>query len=63
MSDSNDNNDNTAEDVDDKAKQIIEMLREAGVSTENIEDKKHAFWDTQVCGTFLLTCYFFVKLL
>jgi hypothetical protein len=28
---------------------ILEMLREAGVSTADLEDKKHAFWDTQVC--------------
>lgn len=27
---------------------ILEMLREAGVSTKDLEDKKHAFWDTQV---------------
>lgn len=27
---------------------ILEMLREAGVSTADLEDKKHAFWDTQV---------------
>jgi hypothetical protein len=25
------------------------MLREAGVSTKSLEEKKHAFWDTQVC--------------
>jgi glycylpeptide N-tetradecanoyltransferase len=25
----------------------LEMLREAGVSTESLEDKAHAFWDTQ----------------
>jgi hypothetical protein len=38
-------------DNDDKktgAEKILEMLREAGVSTESLEEKKHAFWDTQV---------------
>jgi hypothetical protein len=30
------------------AERILEMLREAGVSTENLKEKKHAFWDTQV---------------
>jgi len=27
---------------------ILEMLKHAGVSTEDLEQKKHAFWDTQV---------------
>ena len=27
---------------------ILEMLKEAGVNPRKIEDKKHAFWDTQV---------------
>mmetsp|Transcript_87588 Transcript_87588/g.252916 ORF Transcript_87588/g.252916 Transcript_87588/m.252916 type:complete len:421 (-) Transcript_87588:28-1290(-) len=26
---------------------ILEMLKEAGVSTKDLEEKKHAFWDTQ----------------
>ena len=30
------------------ADNILEMLREAGVSTESLEEKRHAFWDTQV---------------
>lgn len=30
------------------AEKILEMLKEAGVSTESLEEKKHAFWDTQV---------------
>jgi hypothetical protein len=30
------------------AERILEMLRQAGVSTENLEEKKHPFWDTQV---------------
>ena len=36
--------------ADDKAtvNSILEMLREAGVSTKDLEEKKHAFWDTQV---------------
>jgi hypothetical protein len=29
---------------------IIKMLREAGVSTESLVEKSHAFWDTQVSG-------------
>jgi hypothetical protein len=27
---------------------ILEMLKQAGVSTNDLEQKKHAFWDTQV---------------
>lgn len=43
---------------DDEEKQktadaILEMLRDAGVSTKNLEEKKHAFWDTQVGETSL----------
>jgi hypothetical protein len=41
----------SSEENDDKAKAtnaILDMLREAGVSTESLEDTKHAFWDTQV---------------
>ena len=36
---------------DDKNKatdDILKMLREAGVSTESLVEKSHAFWDTQV---------------
>ena len=38
---SDDNNKQAAED-------ILKMLREAGVSTESLVEKSHAFWDTQV---------------
>lgn len=41
----------SADEEEDKSKTanaILEMLKEAGVSTNNVEDKKHAFWDTQV---------------
>jgi predicted transcriptional regulator len=41
----------SADEEEDKSKTanaILEMLKEAGVSTKNVEDKKHAFWDTQV---------------
>jgi ABC-type oligopeptide transport system ATPase subunit len=43
-------NSNGENDHDEKtgAEKILEMLRQAGVSTENLEEKKHAFWDTQV---------------
>jgi hypothetical protein len=27
---------------------IIDMLKEAGVTTQCLEDKEHKFWDTQV---------------
>lgn len=30
------------------ADNILEMLKEAGVSTESLVEKRHAFWDTQV---------------
>ncbi len=30
------------------AEDILKMLREAGVSTEGLVEKSHAFWDTQV---------------
>ena len=45
MSDSKGNKKDT---LDDKTQEIIDMLKEAGVSTDNIVDKEHAFWDTQV---------------
>jgi hypothetical protein len=42
----------TEEEEEEKkqaAEAILQMLREAGVSTENLEgDRKHPFWDTQV---------------
>mmetsp|Transcript_9163 Transcript_9163/g.14699 ORF Transcript_9163/g.14699 Transcript_9163/m.14699 type:complete len:428 (-) Transcript_9163:70-1353(-) len=40
----------SSEENDDKSKTtnaILDMLREAGVSTKSLEDTKHAFWDTQ----------------
>jgi glucan phosphoethanolaminetransferase (alkaline phosphatase superfamily) len=44
MSDDN-NEDETFESTD----AIIDMLKEAGVSTQSLEDnKEHKFWDTQV---------------
>jgi molybdopterin biosynthesis enzyme MoaB len=49
MSDS-DNTNSKDKKVDDKTQEIIDMLKEAGVSTENIVDTEHAFWDTQVCS-------------
>lgn len=36
---------------------ILKMLKEAGVSTESLVDKSHAFWDTQVRDYLLPTCY------
>lgn len=33
---------------DEKMNGILEMLKQAGVSAEDLEQKKHAFWDTQV---------------
>ncbi len=46
----NDDDNNVNETADEKAtlNGILEMLREAGVSTKDLEEKKHAFWDTQV---------------
>jgi hypothetical protein len=41
-------NDDDKEDKNKTADAILEMLREAGVSTKSLEEKKHAFWDTQV---------------
>lgn len=38
---------NNGDDRKRAADGILEMLREAGVSTADLEDKKHAFWDTQ----------------
>ncbi|KAG7353238.1 myristoyl-CoA:protein N-myristoyltransferase [Nitzschia inconspicua] len=40
----------SSSDDDEKksgAEKILDMLRQAGVSTENLDEKKHAFWDTQ----------------
>lgn len=58
---SNDDENNTPDDNDHDddnnkmtmttsggAEKILELLKSAGVSTENLEEKKHAFWDTQV---------------
>ena len=44
------------EDENDKKSKttsaILEMLKEAGVSTKSLEEEKHTFWDTQVrCAT------------
>lgn len=36
------------EDKNKSASAIIEMLKEAGVSTDGLEQKEHKFWDTQV---------------
>lgn len=36
------------EDKNKTASAIIEMLKEAGVSTDSLEQKEHKFWDTQV---------------
>lgn len=53
----NDGNDNEEEVVDQASEEdkqrtanaIIEMLKQSGVSTTKIlEEKRHAFWDTQV---------------
>lgn len=41
-------NDGCDEDSKKTTDAILEMLREAGVSTESLEDTRHAFWDTQV---------------
>mmetsp|Transcript_22459 Transcript_22459/g.53002 ORF Transcript_22459/g.53002 Transcript_22459/m.53002 type:complete len:422 (+) Transcript_22459:286-1551(+) len=47
MSDSNkDNNDKDNKSIDDKTQEIIDMLKDAGVSTETLAED-HAFWDTQ----------------
>ncbi|CAJ1951130.1 unnamed protein product [Cylindrotheca closterium] len=35
------------EDKNKTASTIIEMLKEAGVSTHSLEEKEHKFWDTQ----------------
>lgn len=39
-------NDKTAEKVEG-SEDVLLMLKKAGVSTESLEDKSHAFWDTQ----------------
>ena len=36
------------QDKQKTADAILEMLKEAGVSTDSLVEKKHAFWDTQV---------------
>lgn len=41
---SNDNED----EKNKTAAAIIEMLKDAGVSTHDLEEKEHKFWDTQV---------------
>ena len=38
-------------DSNKAAEDILKMLREAGVSTESLVEKSHAFWDTQVRDT------------
>lgn len=44
MSSPNDNED----DKNKTASAIIEMLKDAGVSTSSLEDEDHKFWNTQV---------------
>jgi glycylpeptide N-tetradecanoyltransferase len=39
---------------------ILEMLKQAGVSTEDLEQKKHAFWDTQVRPLYKLVAMYAV---
>jgi hypothetical protein len=41
-------NDNTDDEKNKTAAAIIEMLKDAGVSTSNLEETEHKFWDTQV---------------
>ena len=38
----------SGDDNKQAAEDILKMLREAGVSTESLVEKSHAFWDTQV---------------
>ena len=49
MSSPNDNED----DKNKTASAIIEMLKDAGVSTSSLEDEDHKFWNTQVRFFFL----------
>ena len=40
--------DNATDSNNETMNGILAMLKQAGVSTEDLEQKKHAFWDTQV---------------
>lgn len=59
MSDSNDDDNKNNKSIDDKTQEIIEMLKEAGVSTETLAED-HAFWDTQVRLDVLVLFLFFL---
>ena len=58
MSSPNDNED----DKNKTASAIIEMLKDAGVSTSSLEDEDHKFWNTQVRVFFLFTQDFLILL-
>ena len=47
MSNPHHDDDDDEKSIDDKTQEIIDMLKEAGVSTETLAED-HAFWDTQV---------------
>jgi hypothetical protein len=41
--------DNNEDERNETTEEIMDMLKEAGVSTQSLEDnKEHKFWDTQV---------------
>ena len=50
-------NPNDERDKNKASESILEMLREAGVSTESLEEKRHAFWDTQVSVLSMATSF------
>jgi hypothetical protein len=53
----NKDNENSSNANNETMNGILQMLKQAGVSTEDLEQKKHAFWDTQVRATLCLcTC-------
>ena len=53
--------------VEEKNKnKVLQMLEEAGVSTESLVEESHPFWDTQVSSVttvWIILFYFYSKLI
>jgi hypothetical protein len=52
--------------VEKNKNKVLQMLEEAGVSTESLVEESHPFWDTQVSGVttmWIILFYFCSKLI
>ena len=52
--------------VEKNKNKVLQMLEEAGVSTESLVEESHPFWDTQVSSVttvWIILFYFYSKLI